>query len=82
MKLETANLLKTHHEAGKFEFESKDSQIEFQHDLSDSDILEIVESEYGKSIVQPVPDLFRAIIKGLLKTAIEFAKKEVNEKAD
>lgn len=82
MKLETANLLKTHHEAGKFQVESKDSQVEFQHDFSDAEMLELVEAEYGTSIVQPVPDLFRAIIKDLLKTAIEFAKKDSNAKAD
>lgn len=76
MKLETANLLKAHLENKKFEITPAEGGISFEYDLTDDDILEIVEAEYGTSITQPVPDLFKVIVKDLLKTAVEFAKKE------
>lgn len=77
MKIETANLLKQHLEDKKFEIKPTDKGLEFNYELSDGEVLEIVEAEYGKSIVQPVPDLFKIIVKDLLKLGIEYAKKDV-----
>lgn len=76
MKLDTANLLKAHLENKKFEIIPVDEGISFEYELTDEEILGIVEAEYGSSITQPVPDLFKVIVKDLLKTAVEFAKKE------
>ena len=79
MKLETAQLLSAHLEQKRFSVTPKEDQLEFSYDLSDDEILAIVETEYGTSITQSVPDLFRVIVKDLMKSAIEFAKKDANE---
>jgi hypothetical protein len=82
MKLETAELFKKHMTAERFEIEGKEKSLEFNHNFSDAEIQELVEAEYGTSITQSVPDLFRVIVKELLKMGIEFAKKDKNEKAN
>lgn len=73
MKKETAELLKLHLEKKKFAFESSDLGIEFRHDFTDDEILELVQSEYGKTIAQPVDELFKVVVKNLLKQGIEYA---------
>lgn len=82
MKSQTAELFKKHLTDHRFEIEGKEKSLEFKHDFTDAEIQELVEAEYGTSITQSVPELFRVIVKELLKMGIEFAKKDENEKAD
>jgi hypothetical protein len=75
MKSETAHLLKKHFEAGKFTFAPIDTSVQVDYDLSDAEVKEIVETEYGTALSGPVEDLFKVIVKKLLSLGIEHAKK-------
>lgn len=81
MKFQTAELFQSHLNSHRFEIAAKESTLEFNHNFTDEEIQELVEAEYGTSITQSVPDLFRVIVKELLKMGIDFAKKDKNEKA-
>lgn len=75
MKQTTAELLKKHLDKGSFEFVPSDSGIEFTYELTDGEVQEIVESEYGTSLTAPVDELFKAVIKKVINIGIEHAKK-------
>lgn len=74
MKQSTAELLKKHLDKGSFEFVPSDSGIEFTYELTDDEVKEIVESEYGTSLTAPVDELFKAVIKKLIKAGVDHAK--------
>lgn len=76
MKSETLSLLKQHLDAGKFEFVPVESGIQFDYELSDDEVKDIVEKEYGANFVGPVEELFKVIVKKLISIGIEHAKKE------
>ncbi len=80
MKQETIALFKKHLDDNKFEIVGSDKGLEFNYEFTDGEVLEIVESEYGSSIVQPIPDLFKVIVTDLMKTGVEYAKKEIENK--
>lgn len=74
MKIQTAELLKKHLDNGSFEFVPSEKGLEFNYELSDDEVLAIVETEYGSSLTQPVDELFKVIVKKLVNNAIEKAK--------
>jgi hypothetical protein len=74
MKPQTLQLLKKH--LDRFKFDTSPEGLNFEHDLSDDEIKEIVESEYGTTLTGSVEELFIAIIKKLIKQGMEHAKKE------
>lgn len=80
MKPETLELLKAHQDKDNFTVEFKESDLHFLYTLTDSEVREIVEAEYGPSITQSQDELFRVIIKKLLQMGIEYAK--ANSSAD
>ena len=82
MKFETAQLLKAYLQEQRFSITPKDGNIEFDHDFTDEEIQAVVEAEYSETITQPVDELFKVIIRDLLKMGIEFAKKDENEKGN
>lgn len=73
MKKETAELLQKYSTSGNLTFAPVSEGIEVKYDLSDAEILELVETEYGKP-VQDVNELFTVIIKKVVKLALENAK--------
>lgn len=82
MKYETAQLLKAYLQEQRFSITPKDGNIEFDHDFTDEEIQAVVEAEYSETITQPVDELFKVIIRDLLKMGIDFAKKDENEKGN
>lgn len=74
MKTTTAQLLKKHLEDQRFEFNITDNNVEFTHNFNDDEILELVQSEYGTSLTQPVDELFKALIKRVIKIGVDHAK--------
>ncbi len=76
MKYETAQLLGALLKEQRFEVEMKDKNLEFSHDFTDEEIGAIVEAEYSSTITQPVDELFKVIIKDMLKMGVDYAKKE------
>ena len=82
MKFETTQLLKAYLQEQRFSITPKDGNIEFNHDFTDEEIQSVVEAEYSETITQPVDELFKVIIRDLLKMGIEFAKKDENEKGN
>jgi hypothetical protein len=70
MKPETANLLKSHLDQHRFKFVDSELGLELEHDFSDDEKKELVELEYG-------PKLFVAIMKKLIKLAVNKAKEEI-----
>ena len=76
MKQQTADLIKKHFDNNRFEFAPVDSGLSFNHDLSDDEIIELVQSEYGTSLTQSTDELFKVILKKLMNMGIEHAKKD------
>jgi hypothetical protein len=77
MKPETANLLKSHLDQHRFKFVDSELGLELEHDFSDDEKKELVELEYGPKLVAPVDELFVAIMKKLIKLAVNKAKEEI-----
>lgn len=73
MKKETAELLQKYTTSGNMTFAPVDEGIEVKYNLSDAEILELVEAEYGNP-VQDVNELFTVIIKNVVKMALENVK--------
>lgn len=76
MKKQTAEKLLELNTAERLKFDFTDAGIELSHDLSDEELKELVELEYGQT-QQSVLELFKCIIKEVVKTSIDYAKKEL-----
>lgn len=68
MKKQTAETLQKY--LPRFSFALETEGLKIDHDLTDEEILEIVESEYG-STSQNVENLFHIIMKKAVKMAVE-----------
>lgn len=79
MKLETAELLEKYHSSNRLKFVESEKGLELEYELSDEEKLELVHSEYGKSLTATVDELFVAIIKKLVKLAEVKAKQQLSE---
>jgi hypothetical protein len=79
MKPETATLLKKHLENNKFEFTNTEEGLAFNYELTDDEVLEIVNAEYGPNLVGDVEELFKSIVKKLVKLGAEHGKKAGTE---
>lgn len=77
MKTETLAHFQKHLENKRFEITFAKSSLQFDHDFSDDEILEIVSAEYGNSLTQSVSALFEVIVKKLMRTGVEYAKKYI-----
>lgn len=71
MKQQTADKLRSF--LPRFQFDFTEKGLEINHDLTDSEILDIVEQEYGTN-PQNVDSLFHIIMKKAVKLAVENAK--------
>jgi hypothetical protein len=78
MKPETLALLKKHQDDKDFSAEFIDGKLHFNYTLTDEELKNIVEAEYGTSVTQSYADLFEAIVKKLIKMGIEYAKANPN----
>lgn len=73
MKIETATKLQEYSQSEKLKFTVVDSGIDVTYTLTDEEIQELVELEYGKTL-QSVPELFKCILAKVVKLAVEKAK--------
>lgn len=73
MKTETAQKLKELIENNRIEFEDVPEGLAVNHDLTDAELEQFVQLEYGQ-ITQPVVELFTVICKKAVKLAMEKAK--------
>lgn len=73
MKPETAALFKKHLDNDKFAFIPSENGLAFNYELTDDEVLEIVNAEYGPELVGDVEDLFKSIVKKLVKLGAEHA---------
>lgn len=71
MKKQTAETLQKY--LPRFSFEFTEKGLEIDYDLTDSEILDIVEQEYGTNPQNP-DTLFQIIMKKAVKLAVENAK--------
>jgi hypothetical protein len=76
MKQDTIDLLKSYLDQKKFEFAPTDDGLELKYELTDDEKLKLVELEYGTKLTGTVDELFVAIMKKLVKLAVEKAKEE------
>lgn len=76
MKQQTALKLKELCDAKKIEFSPVPEGISVDYDLTDDELREFVEIEYGQT-QQSVVELFTAICKKAVKLAVDHAKTEV-----
>ena len=70
MKQETLLKLQELTQNSRLQFEDVAEGLAVNHDLSDSEMLELVQIEYG-TITQPVEELFAVICKKLVRQALE-----------
>lgn len=75
MKQETATKLKEYIDNKRIEFSDVEEGFSIDFDLEDSEILELVELEYGKT-TQDVMALFQCVLKNAIKLAITATKDE------
>lgn len=80
MKQETAVLLEKFHLDKRLQFNLTDTGVELQHDLNVEEKLLIVNTEYGPTLAGTLDDLFVAIVRKLIKLAVEKAKIEFGDK--
>ena len=69
MKPETSALLLAHYIDKKFHFFASEAGLELDHKLTDDEVKELVELEYGKTLTAPVTELFVVIMKKLARSA-------------
>lgn len=85
MKPETASLLAKHHLANRFKFIDSEIGLELEHDLSDAEKMELVQTEYSPKGARPdypvlnVDELFVKIMKEVIKLAADRAKDQLSE---
>ena len=70
MKKQTLELLLKHITTGRIEFSDVDEGLAVEHDLTDDELRELVELEYGTTS-QSVDELFKVLCKKLLKEALK-----------
>lgn len=70
MKIETLKKLQELVNAKRLEFSDVPEGLAVNHDLSDEELKELVELEYGQ-VTQSVVDLFTVMCKKLLKDALK-----------
>lgn len=71
MKQQTADLFRTF--IPRFSFQWSDEGLKVEHDLTDEEILSVVEQEYGPT-TQHVEELFNIILKKAVKLAVDSAR--------
>lgn len=76
MKTQTALIIQSYKDANQLKFEHTEKGIELEHNLSDEQMRQLVEAEYGSSLTSTVDELFKVIMKNLVKSALEKAKSE------
>lgn len=79
MKIETAKKLQEL--SDRLKFEIVDEGIDVTYDLTDEEIRELVELEYGQT-KQDVVELFKCILKKVIKLSVEKAKEDLGESKD
>lgn len=82
MKSTTAELLKKHLDDNRFTIAPSSEGLKFDYELSDEEVAEIVEAEYGATLSAPVEDLFKVIIKKLVKMGFENATNNSDKLSD
>lgn len=80
MKAETVKLLENFHSSKRFNFIDSDKGLEMEHDLTDQEKQNLVETEYGKTIVGSVDDLFVKIMRNVIRLAVKQAKHELKDR--
>lgn len=81
MKPETAELLKKHLSDNKFELAPSPEGLAFNYELTDDEVTKIVEAEYGPNLVGSVDELFKTIVKKLIKLGADHATKNGKEES-
>lgn len=76
MKKETAELIQKYTQSGKITMESVEEGLKIESDLTDDQVLELVQLEYGNS-PQNVDALFDVILRKVGKMAIDYAKTQL-----
>lgn len=74
MKHETSILLEKFHSDKRLKFVDSEVGLELEHDLSDQEKTELVQTEYGQTVVGDLDILFVKIMKELISIAVEKAK--------
>jgi hypothetical protein len=74
LKAETKQLLEKFHSSKRFRFLDTEKGLEFEHDLTDEEKLELVTAEYGEKLTSGVDELFVVIVKKLVQLTVEKAK--------
>lgn len=77
MKPETSALLLAHYVNQKFHFFASEAGLQLDHNLTDDEMKELVELEYGKTLTAPVNELFVVIMKKLARSASDKVRQDV-----
>lgn len=80
MKKETIELLEQFLKDRKFQFIDSSRGLELEYSITDEEKTKLVNLEYGNHLSSSVDELFVAIMKKLVKLAVEKAKEDFKDK--